>query len=623
MCGIVGKISINTAEVNTVELKKMTDVLQHRGPDGVGHWISACGKVGLGHTRLSIIDLAATANQPMHYLGRYSIVFNGEIYNYIELKQQLVSIGYTFRTNSDTEVLLALFDKYRESCLQMLDGMFAFTIFDAQEQLVFCARDRFGEKPFFYNYTNGRNFSFASEMKALWAVGVNKEVNNVMLFNYLADGYTENPDDAAQTFFTSCKKLPHSHYLVFSLVDFKISVTQYYAIEYKNINNSVTEKQAKEKFNELFFTAVKRRLRGDVSVGSSLSGGLDSSLAVCTMKDILKTKEKNIETFSAIFPGFAKNEQKYIDIVVKTAGVTPNYVSPTEEGLVKDIDALLYHQEEPIGSASVYVQYCVMKLAKERNITVLLDGQGADEILGGYHHFYKSYLGELYRTNKSLYKAEIKNYNELHRDNAVNANEIKGIANKLKLFAAPHIPSIKKAYNQIAQWKTPFFNEDFWHTYSKKAFSFNLPYYALNESLYNSLTKGSLQELLRYADRNSMAHSREVRLPFLYHELVDFMFTLPPDFKIRSGWTKWLMREASNDVLPREICWRTDKIGYEAPQKSWMESHAVGKLVLESAEKLISNNILVKSVAKNNLFTHEQNDAKGKGWRVWMAGGIC
>jgi asparagine synthase (glutamine-hydrolysing) len=620
MCGIVGKISVNTAEINTLELKKMTDVLQHRGPDGVGHWISACGKVGLGHTRLSIIDLAATANQPMHYLGRYSIVFNGEIYNYIELKQQLVSIGYNFKTNSDTEVLLALFDKYRESCLQMLDGMFAFTIFDAQEQLVFCARDRFGEKPFFYNYANGRNFSFASEMKALWAIGVNKEINNVMLFNYLADGYTDNPNDAAQTFYNGCRKLPHGHYLVFSLVDFKISITQYYTTEYKNINNSITEKQAKEKFNELFYTAVERRLRSDVSVGSSLSGGLDSSLAVCVMKDIVKSRDENIETFSAVFPGFAKNEQKYIDLVVEKTGVNANYVSPTQDGLVKDLDDLLYHQEEPIGSASVYMQYCIMKLAKERNITVLLDGQGADEILGGYHHFYRNYLRELHKTNKKLFHAELDFYKKIHGNSLVNENQYKGLKNKLKIFAAPHIPSLKKTNKLLSQWQKPFFNKDFWHAYSKQSFTYKLANSGLNESLHSALTKGGLQDLLRYSDRNSMAHSREVRLPFLSHDLVDFMFTLPAEFKIKNGWTKWLMREAASSILPAEICWRTDKIGYEAPQKSWMESHAVGKLVLDSAEKLISNNVLVKSVAKNSLFAHDQNDAKGKGWRVWMAG---
>jgi asparagine synthase (glutamine-hydrolysing) len=620
MCGIAGKISINTAEVNVQELTKMTDVLRHRGPDAVAHWISACGKVGLGHTRLSIIDLAATANQPMHYLGRYSIVFNGEIYNYIELKRKLVSLGYTFKTNSDTEVLLALFDKYRESCLPMLDGMFAFTIFDAQEQLVFCARDRFGEKPFFYHYTSGLSFSFASEMKALWAIGVNKAVNNVMLFNYLADGYTENPNEAAQTFYNSCKKLPHGHYMVINLMDLKISIKQYYVTEVNNINQEVTEKEAKEKFNELFYTAVTRRLRSEVTVGSSLSGGLDSSLAVCTMKDILKPIEKNIETFSAVFPGFAKNEQNYIDIVVNATGVIPNYVSPTEEGLVNDMEALLYHHEEPIGSASVYIQYCVMKLAKERNITVLLDGQGADEILGGYHHFYKSYLGELYRTNKSLYKAEINSYNTLHGNNIV--NEITGFKNKLKVIASSHLPNIKKGYRQIEQWQKPFFNTDFWHGYSKDAFSYSQPPKSLNESLHNALTKGSLQELLRYADRNSMAHSREVRLPFLYHELVDFMFTLPAQFKIKNGWTKWLMRAASNDILPHDICWRTDKVGYEAPQKSWMESTAVGKMIHESAEKLVASNILVKSVAEKGIFPHEQNDAKGKGWRVWMAGRI-
>jgi asparagine synthase (glutamine-hydrolysing) len=622
MCGIAGKISINTSEVTAHELARMTDKLSHRGPDGFGHWISDCGKVGLGHRRLSIIDLEEHANQPMHYLGRYSIVFNGEIYNYIELKQQLVSLNYTFKTDSDTEVLLALFDKYREKCLLMLDGMFSFVLYDSLEKLVFCARDRFGEKPFFYNHTNGQDFLFASEMKALWAVGVNRNADNKMLFNYLANGYTDNPNDASQTFFSNCKKLPQSHYLVFNTNDFKISIHKYYDIDINNIDTTITEKQAKEKFVELFYTSVTRRMRSDVSVGSSLSGGLDSSLAVCVMKELLKAEGKNMQTFSAVFPGFAKDEKKYIDIVVDKTAVIPNYITPTKEGLIEDIESLLYHQEEPIGSASIYIQYCVMKLAKKQNVTVLLDGQGADELLGGYHHFYKKYLSELYRNNKSLFNSEVSSYKKIHGNSLINANEFKGIKNKLKVYAAPYIPAFKKRYESFSQWQAPFFSKDFWHTYSNEPFYENVNDFTLNHSLYNSLLKRGLPELLRYADRNSMAHSREVRLPFLYHELVDFLFTLPQGFKIKDGWTKWIMREAVTNILPNEICWRKDKIGYEAPQMSWMEAPEISSMINANASKLVTSNILDKAVLKKDILPHAQNDIKSKAWKMWMAGNV-
>ncbi|GBL35700.1 asparagine synthetase [glutamine-hydrolyzing] 1 [Filimonas sp.] len=192
MCGIAGIISKDSTPINLQSLKKMTDVISHRGPDGEGHWISADGQVGLGHRRLSIIDLSHEADQPMHYLGRYSIVFNGEIYNYIELREILLKQGYTFKTQSDTEVLMALYDRDGEHCLKLLDGMFAFVLYDAQQNEVFCARDRFGEKPFFYSYEKGKHFYFGSEMKCLWASGIKKEINDRMMFNYLSFGYIEN-----------------------------------------------------------------------------------------------------------------------------------------------------------------------------------------------------------------------------------------------------------------------------------------------------------------------------------------------------------------------------------------------------------------------------------------------
>ena len=383
MCGIAGIISVNPNEISTQRLKSMTDAIAHRGPDGDGHWISANGKVGLGHRRLSIIDLSHEADQPMHYLDRYSLVFNGEIYNYLELKETLVKQGYQFHTQSDTEVLIALFDKHREHCLSLLDGMFAFVLYDQVENMAFIVRDRFGEKPFFYSFKEGQYFLFGSEMKALWAGGIKKEVSNRMLFNYLSLGYIENPEDLSETFYEQCTRLEHGHYLMLNIETLTMVQHKYYDINWKQIDYSITLEKAKEKFQSLFYTSVQRRLRSDVTVGSSLSGGLDSSLVVCVIDELKKASSQKQNTFSAVFPGYKKDERRYMDYVIAKTSVEPHFVTPDDNGLLNDIEKLSWHQEEPYGSASIYAQYCVMRLAKEHQVTVLLDGQGADEILAG------------------------------------------------------------------------------------------------------------------------------------------------------------------------------------------------------------------------------------------------
>ncbi len=300
MCGIAGIISKSPNDVTIERLKKMTGIIDYRGPDGEGQWINSSNNAGLGHRRLSIIDLSHEADQPMHYLNRYSIVFNGEIYNYIELKEILAKQGYLFKTSSDTEVLLALYHRDKENCLHFLDGMFSFVIYDDEEKEIFAARDRFGEKPFYYSYKPGEYFLFGSEMKCLWEAGVPKEVNNQMLFIYLSYGIFENPRNESETFYDNCFILPHSHYLKLSVTGISLSIKKYYDIDYKNINHTITEEQAKEKFRELFYTSVSRRLRSDATVGSSLSGGLDSSLVVCVIDELRKGTIQKQDTFSAI-----------------------------------------------------------------------------------------------------------------------------------------------------------------------------------------------------------------------------------------------------------------------------------------------------------------------------------
>ncbi len=618
MCGIAGIISVDNNDVNEERLKKMTDIIAHRGPDGDGHWINSNSNVGLGHRRLSIIDLSHEADQPMHYNDRYHLVFNGEIYNYLELKETLQKQGYTFTTSSDTEVLLALYDRDKENCLQLLDGMFAFVIYDENENEVFAARDRFGEKPFFYNYVPGKHFLFGSEMKCLWEAGVEKKVNNRMLYNYLTLGYLDNPGDLSETFYENCTRLPHSHYIKLSVADCTLSIKQYYDIDWRNTDRSITVEQAKEKFHELFYTSVQRRLRSDVTVGSSLSGGLDSSLVVAVIDQLKKGSGQQQDTFSAVFPGFKKDERKYMDHVIAATNVNPHFVTPDDEGLIASIDKLNWHQEEPYGSASIYVQYCVMQLAKENNVTVLLDGQGADEILAGYHAFYPPYFAGLKRKNFSLYKKELTAYGAMHGDSEINVDIRNGLVSKIKLLAGRHSPGLRKMYHHYKQLKDPVLDPEFYNAYQGSSFEHSPIFNDLNHALYHSTFKHGMQQLLRYADRNSMAHSREVRLPFLYHELVEFLLTLPPEMKIKEGWTKWIMRQTFQAELPAEICWRKDKIGYEPPQQSWMENEDIKNKINESTLQLTEKNILFKTGIKKN--NRPVNYMDSNSWKFWMAG---
>jgi asparagine synthase (glutamine-hydrolysing) len=617
MCGIAGIIATDKNEVDLQRLKQMTDIIAHRGPDGDGHWISGNTNVGLGHRRLSIIDLRHEADQPMHFLERYHLVFNGEIYNYLELKQTLVKQGYLFTTASDTEVLLALYDRDKENCLQLLDGMFSFVIYDEKENEIFAARDRFGEKPFFYHHVAGKHFIFGSEMKCIWEAGVEKKVNNRMLYNYLTNNSLDNPNNLSETFYENCTRLPHGHYLKISVGDCALSVKQYYDIEWRNINHSITIEQAKEKFHELLYTSVQRRLRSDVTVGSSLSGGLDSSLIVAVIDSLKAGTGQRQDTFSAIFPGFKKDERKYIDHVIAATNVNPHFVIPGDDGLILSLNKLSWHQEEPFGSASIYVQYCVMQLAKENNVTVLLDGQGADEVLAGYHAYYPEYFKELKGKNRKLYKQELKAYADKYADSEINKNHNSSFVNRIKYTAGNRLPGVRKWYHQIKDPSATMLTPEFIDAY-KINYEPQHQFSSLNERLYHSSFKQGLQELLRYADRNSMAHSLEVRLPFLYHELVEFLFSLPAHMKINDGWTKWIMRFSFESELPAKICWRKDKIGYEPPQKTWMESEQVQENIQRAKQKLKELDILSRH--SDNKLTEATKNIENTNWRLWMAG---
>jgi len=581
MCGIAGILKFDDEPVSKQVLQKMTDAIAHRGPDGEGHWLNLKCNIGLGHRRLSIIDLSENGKQPMQYANeRYTITFNGEIYNYIELKEQLLKSGYTFHSDSDTEVLLALYDLKKEKCLQDLDGMFAFAIWDEKEQQLFCARDRFGEKPFHY-YHDTNSFVFASEIKQFWATGTEKVVDSKRLLRFIEFGIIEEPDNVTGTFYEKIERLDAAHYLTVDAKG-KLKITRYWDIDLNTLPYTGTIERAAERFLELFTDSIRLRLRSDVPVGSSLSGGLDSS-SIVMLIDALKGKELKQNTFSARFKNFAKDEGVHIEAVVKACkNVEVHYTWPDQEYFETVFDKVTYHQDEPYGSASIVAQYAVMELARKNNVTVLLDGQGADEELAGYIPYYHTYLDQLFYSNPSLYKKERNAYLKFHEQ----AIPYHSLANSETLRM-----KLGRYKRQLLKQEMPYKNQ-------------------LNINLKNSTTKTGLKELLRYADRNSMAHSREVRLPFLSHKLVEFIFSLPDSFKLNNGWTKFVLRKAMAPTLPDSICWRVDKIGYEPPQKNWIKSEKF-KTEIERAAKALDIE-MIADTGKHGVFTQE--------WRLLMAG---
>jgi len=582
MCGIAGILNFNGDPVEMETLHRMNDVISHRGPDGEGSWIHKKKHLGLGHRRLSIIDLSENGAQPMHYMeDRYTITYNGEIYNYIELKNSLQAAGYSFRSDSDTEVLLALYDHKKENCLADLDGMFSFAIWDEMEQVLFCARDRFGEKPFHY-FSDHNKFVFGSEIKQIWKYGIPRKVREDRLKLFIDSGQIDDERNVSSTFYEGIKRLAPAHYMKIDCQG-RIAIKPYWKVDLTTEPYRGTIETAAEQFLHLLSDSVRLRLRSDVAVGSSLSGGIDSS-SIVMLIDELKGEKQEQNTFSARFKNFEKDEGAHIEKVLKSCkNVKGNYIWPDENYFMEVFDKVNFHQDEPYGSSSIIAQYAVMELALKNNITVLLDGQGADEYLAGYLPYYKLYLDQLFFNDRTSYKNELLSYNTMH-------------PSELRYVSLDQEESLRM---KLGRYKRQLLKQ-------KPPFSEN----ALKNKLHADTFGNGLQILLRYADRNAMAHSREVRLPFLSHKLVEFVFTLPDNYKLHSGWTKYVLRKAVENILPAEICWRKDKIGYASPQSKWLESGLVQEEISRSANRL---------GLKINGKETEPSKRNENNWRLLMA----
>ncbi len=549
MCGITGIVNQSNNPVDPGELNQANGLISHRGPDGEGTYFGS--NFAFAHRRLSIIDLSEKASQPMFYSGNV-IVFNGAIYNYIELKTQLKSKGYSFQSESDTEVILTAYDYWGADCVQYFNGMWAFAIYDKKKNRLFCSRDRFGIKPFYYTRVEDK-FCFASEIKQFTKIqGWKAKINRTRVYEYLVYGYH---DHTSETLFENVLQLKKGHNLIYDLDKHTSEIKNYYYIP-KDQNAFISFEDAKEKFVELFRDAIQLRLRSDVKVGSALSGGLDSSSVVGVVNQVLKF-EKNFteqETVSACFPGFEKDESFWINEVAQKNKIKAHKVFPTFKNFFDDLRSLTWYQDEPVAGASLMAQHLVFKTAKSNKITVMLDGQGADEILAGYDRFYYSHLKNLFQKNIFRSVSELLGYFKLHSVHPFEAlKAVSAFNRKAKSIAPNWIGSKFKVSNE----------KSFKRSADK----------TVRATSINMIYEMGLGALLHYEDRNSMAASVETRLPFLDYRLVEFCLSLPDDFKIKSAKRKYILRESMKPVLPDAVYKRFDKIGFAAPQKIWMREH--------------------------------------------------
>ncbi len=570
MCGIAGVIS--TSIIEHKNLEALIGPIKHRGPDGSGIWINNEKNVGFAHRRLSIIDLSDNGSQPFHSQSKeYTITYNGEIYNYIEIREILKKKGHQFRTFTDTEVILAAFKEYGYDCLNYFDGMFAFALWDNNKQELFCARDRFGEKPFFY-YLNNNRFVFASEIKQFWSYGIDKIIDPEKLERFLLKSEVIDDNAKEKTFYKNIISLKAAHFLIYKIGQ-NPNIKEYWNLKTVKINSHYNFHDASIKFLELLNKSIQYRLRSDVQVGSSLSGGLDSSAIVYSINSkFLKLNQKQF-TFSARFNNYEKDEGEYIDALISELHDINRFdVFLNSDEFEKDIQQIIYHQDEPFQSASIFAQFKVMELVKKNNVTVLLDGQGADELLGGYETLYIEYLKQLFYNRPDIYTSELTAYNKMH---GLKYGMVDLKKNDTPLF------KLKRETKRLFNIKQAVSNTYF------------------SNVLQQYICGAQLQQLLRYADRNAMAHSIETRLPFLNHELVEFCFTLPDQFKLKNGWPKFILRKVFDKKITDKIIWRKNKIGYETPENTFMQSNN-SQTRIKIARQFVSDN-KITSVANDWL----------------------
>ncbi len=624
MCGICGIINFNEKPVEENQINCMMQKIKHRGPDDEGWFFES--NVGLGFVRLSIIDLTPLGHQPMFSItklhdykitrtkesgnyrfendGRYVIVYNGEIYNYIEIREELKLKGYKFRSGTDTEVVLNSFIEWGESCLDKFNGMWAFAIYDRQSKDLFCSRDRYGIKPFYY-YQDNERFIFASEIPSILAVLERKPSPNYQaIFDYLVFNRT---DQTENTFFEGIKKLQHGCNLAFSSQLSTFSNQRSEIRNWYDLRGRVKNEESfysPEEYRELFSSAVGLRLRSDVPVGVCLSGGLDSSSIVSVL--LKEYNKKNLNTFSAVYEkGQYGDESEFIN-EYKQEPLFMHFTTPTSAALLEDMTSYIRAHAEPTPSTAPYSQFKVMELARN-NVVVTLDGQGADESLAGYHYFFGFYFKDLLKKMRLLKLLnESRNYVNKHQS-------LHGI--KTGLFFL--LPNYLRTNLRVDE--NGYINRDFTSLYKKDSVISDELYGSgsLSEALLNHF-EYKLEHLLKWEDRNSMYFSLEARVPFLDYRLVEKTLASRSEMIIKGGMTKYILREAMNGTLPEKIKNRRDKVGFDTPQDEWFRQKNMLLFILDilNSDSLKERNIINPNKAKELLKEHYKKE-KNISKEIW------
>lgn len=565
MCGIGGIISSQKGDLTP--LYRMMAAQAHRGPDGEGYLFKTAaglqlnppapsaqnqeGWWALGHKRLSILDPSLDGLQPFSAAGdRLWLTYNGEIYNYKELKAELKALGHVFRTQTDTEVILASYQEWGVRCFEKFNGMWALALIDLGRNVLILSRDRFGEKPL-HVFKAGPTLFFSSEIKGILAAqGASRRfsLNPARAADYLQWGMVNHTQE---TFFQDIESFPAASYAVIPLdtPTSSWSPQPYWSLENISETSSLSFSEAQETFKALFQSCVALRLRSDVPIGFCLSGGLDSSAIVCAAA--LENPNTPLETFTAISDSPHYNEKAWADIVNAHVNAHSHFSQVQEEAFITDLDKLLWHQEEPFTTTSIYAQWGLMARAKQHHIPVMLDGQGADEVLCGYRKFYFFYLRQLLKTGQLLSFAK-ESWGILRRGDRTLLRFQEGLK---------YLPSFLRSSPLLL----PF-------GLKNSALRFDSLQTILQKQK-DDLLRFSVPALLRYEDRNAMAWSIESRVPFLDHRLVEFLLALPPSYKLRFGQTKALLRQALTDFVPASILQRRDKMGFATPQAQWMKNH--------------------------------------------------
>jgi asparagine synthase (glutamine-hydrolysing) len=534
------------------------------GPDSDGMYLNEQSTVCFGHRRLAILDLSELGHQPMK-IGEYVICYNGEVYNYLELRSELEALGISFVSHTDTEVILQAYIYWGEAAIAKLNGMWAFAIYDGTKQEVFCSRDRFGIKPFYYTELNNR-FYFASEIKAFLQIeGWVSTLNASRAYDFLANSLVSH---TTETMLQGVHELRGGCNLRINLKQGTYEHWKYYKLEELKAQSGGTEATHIRNFNELFRDAVRIALRSDVKVGSALSGGLDSSSIVAIVNEQLRAvgQEQKQECVSAVYTAQDKgiDESAYIDLLAAEKQVKVHKTQPSWEHLMANLDKLVWHQDEPFSTLSIYAQYTVFEEAARQRLIVMLDGQGADEILAGYESFYEGYFKELLANQPLAFVPALVGYSIKHK---------------------------KYPFGKLLEKFRPKQSQPVW--FHKTFLSKVQPYRRNKKTTVRGMSEDYLEHfglhsLLKFEDRNSMAFSVESRVPFLDYRVVEAALTMPTALKIKTGIRKFVLREAFKSILPHAIYARYDKLGFPTPQERWSIEHLdeVCKLLYEAIEQL-------------------------------------